>query len=133
VSSIDGYSCTPISNTDLDTLIEKEPDKTKIRLGVFVSRGHGFLMVQGPAWCWIFDTTLQTWHERNSYLKTYFRALYPVQAFGKWLCGDSDAVNLCEISALTRKDLGTRSTCGLRPGRLAPSRTRSASTRLSYI
>jgi hypothetical protein len=107
VSSIDGYSCTPISNTDLDTLIEKEPDKTKIRLGVFVSRGHGFLMVQGPAWCWIFDTTLQTWHERRSYLQTYFRGLYPVQAFGKWLMGDSDAANLCEISALVRKDLTT--------------------------
>jgi hypothetical protein len=63
-------------------------------------------MVQGPAWCWIFDTTLQTWHERRSYLKTYFRGLYPVQAFGKWLCGDSDAANLCEISALVTKDLG---------------------------
>jgi hypothetical protein len=106
VSSIDGYACTPISNTDLDTLIEREPDKTKIRIGCFVSRGHGFVIVQGPAWCWIFDTTLQTWHERNSYLQTYFRALYPVLAFGKWLCGDSDATNLCEITALVRKDLG---------------------------
>lgn len=106
VSRIDGYACTPISNSDLDTLIEREPDKTAIRVGVFNSRGHGFVTVQGAQWCWIFDSTLSTWHERSSYLKTYWRGLYPVQAFGRWLCGDSDAANLCEISSLVRKELG---------------------------
>jgi hypothetical protein len=38
----------PISNSDLDTLIERESDKSKIRVGVFNSRGHGFVTVQGP-------------------------------------------------------------------------------------
>ncbi|MBR0741161.1 hypothetical protein JQ581_29940 [Bradyrhizobium liaoningense] len=106
VSRLDGYSCVPISNSDLDTVIERETNKAAIRVGVFNSRGHGFVVVQGAAWCWIFDTTLNTWHERLSYLKTYWRGLYPVQAFGKWLCGDSDAANLCEISAQVRKELG---------------------------
>jgi hypothetical protein len=106
VSRLDQYTCTPISNSDLDTLIERELDKTAIRVGVLNSRGHGFVTVQGAAWCWIFDTTLNTWHERNSYLKNYFRGLYPIQAFGKWLCGDSDGVNLAEFSANVRKELG---------------------------
>lgn len=106
VSRLDQYTCTPISNADLDTLIERETDKTVIRVGVFNSRGHGFVTVQGPAWCWIFDTTLSTWVERSSYLKNYFRGLYPVQAFGKWICGDSDAPQLGDISANYRKDWG---------------------------
>lgn len=105
VSRIDGYTCVPISNADLDTIIEREPDKTKIRVGVFVSRGHGFVTVQGATWCWIFDTTLSTWHERNSYLKNYWRGLYPVQAFNRWLCGDSDSATLCNIDAQIRNEL----------------------------
>lgn len=106
VSRLDGYTCTPISNSDLDTLIEREPNKAAIRVGVFNSRGHGFVVVQGATWCWVFDTTLSTWHERYSYLKNYWRGLYPINAFSKWLCGDSDAANLCEISASYRKELG---------------------------
>ncbi|MEY9385396.1 hypothetical protein ABIF70_000724 [Bradyrhizobium japonicum] len=106
VSRLNGYDCVPISNSDIDTLIEREPVKSNIRVGVFNSRGHGFVVVQGAAWCWIFDTTLNTWHERRSYLQQYWRGLYPVQAFNKWLCGDSDGANLCEISAQVRKELG---------------------------
>ena len=81
VSRLDGYQVTPISNADLDTLIERDPNKTLIRVGVFNSRGHGFVIVQGTNWCWIFDSTLSTWHERVSYLKLYCRMLYPIQVF----------------------------------------------------
>lgn len=106
VSRLDGYSVTPISNADLDTLIEKEVSKSAIRVGVFNSRGHGFVVVQGAAWCWIFDTTLLTWHERTSHLQNYWRGLYPVKAFDKWLCGDTDSTTLASIDANVRKELG---------------------------
>lgn len=106
VSRIDGYTCTPISNSDLDTLIEREPDRTLIRVSVYNSRGHGFVMVQGANWCWIFDTTLSTWHERKSYLKEYCRMIYPIYVFGRWLCGDTDASQLLEINANIRKECG---------------------------
>lgn len=106
VSRLDGYACVPISNSDLDTLIERDPDKSAIRVGVFNSRGHGFVSVQGSDYCWIFDTTLNTWHERYSYLQTNWRALYPVQAFSKWLCGDTDEPQLGEISAEVRNEFG---------------------------
>ena len=68
VSTLTTYTPTPISIPDLDDLIETEPDKTKLTVGVYVSGGHGFVVVQGIAWCWVYDTTLQTWHERQSYL-----------------------------------------------------------------
>lgn len=106
VSRLDDYTCTPISNSDLDTAIERDPNKSAIRVMVFNSRGHGFVVVQGTNWCWVFDTTLGTWHERLSYLKGYWRGLYSVQAFGRWLVGDSDAAQLGEVNANIRKELG---------------------------
>lgn len=106
VSRLDDYTCVPISNSDLDTAIERDPNRSAIRVMVFNSRGHGFVVVQGTNWCWVFDTTLNTWHERASYLKNYWRGIYSVQVFGRWLVGDSDAAQLAEVNADVRKELG---------------------------
>jgi hypothetical protein len=106
VSTLTTYTPTPISVPDLDDLIEAEPDKTKINVGVYVAGGHGFVVVQGPAWCWEYDTTLQTWHERQSYLKAYWRGHRPIYTFSQWLCGDNDSPTLCRLSTATRKELG---------------------------
>lgn len=106
VSRIDGYQCTPISFSDLDTLIERDENKSDIRVGVFNSRGHGFVIVQGTEWCWVFDTTLSAWHERKSYLLEYCRMIYPIKVFDRWICGDTDASKLLEISANIRKEGG---------------------------
>ena len=106
VSQLTTYTAKPISIADLDEVIEAEPDKTKISVGVYVASGHGFVVVQGPSWCWEYDTTLETWHERKSYLKTYWRAHRPIYAFSQWLCGDNDSPTLCRLSSATRKELG---------------------------
>lgn len=106
VSTLEGYSPVPISIPDLDILIENEVDKTKISVGVYVSEGHGFVVVQAPTWCWEYDTTLQVWHERQSYLQTYWRALQPVKAFDKWLCGDTKSGNLLQIDGATEDEVG---------------------------
>jgi hypothetical protein len=104
VSTLTGYTPTPISTPDLDLLIEAELDKTKITVSVYVSQGHGIVVVQGPAWCWEYDTTLQTWHERKSHLQQYWRGLFPVWAFGGWLCGDKKTGNLALIDGLTNTE-----------------------------
>lgn len=106
VSRLNGYTPEPISPAELDALIEAETDKTLITISVFVAAGHGFVAVQGANWCWVFDTTLQTWHERQSYLRTDWRGMFPVQAFGKWLCGDKLSGNLLQINALTHSEVG---------------------------
>ena len=105
VSTLTTYTPTPISVPDLDQLIEKEPDKTKIIVGVYVSRGHGFVVVQGPTWCWEYDTTLQSWHERRSYLQTFWRGYQPIQVFGNWLCGDTLSASLLKIDGTVRKEI----------------------------
>ena len=105
VSTLTAYMPTPISINDIDVLIEAEPDKTKIIVGCYVSRGHGFVVVQGPNWCWEYDTTLQSWHERQSYLQTYWRAYQPINVFGSWLAGDILGSNLLKIDGTVRKEL----------------------------
>jgi hypothetical protein len=106
VSTLTTYTPTPISIPDIDQLIEAEPDKSKVTVGVYVSRGHGFVVVQGPNWCWEYDTTLQTWHERRSYLQLYWRGIQPIFVFGNWLCGDSKSSSLLKIDGTVRKEVG---------------------------
>jgi hypothetical protein len=87
-------------------LIEAEPDRTQITVSVYVSEGHGMVAVQGPAWCWEYDTTLQQWHERKSHLVDYWRGLFPVNAFGFWICGDQNSGNLAVIDGKTNDEFG---------------------------
>jgi hypothetical protein len=105
VSTLTTYTPTPISVPDLDQLIEATSDKTTIKVGVYVSRGHGMVVVQSPTWCWEYDTTLQSWHERQSYLQTFWRGYQPVNAFGNWLCGDTLGANLLQINGTVRKEV----------------------------
>jgi hypothetical protein len=106
VSTLTGYTPTPISVPDLDLLIEAEPVKSAITVSVYVSQGHGVVAVQGPAWCWEYDTTLQNWHERKSHLQQYWRGRFPVAAFGVWICGDLKSGNLATIDGLTNTEFG---------------------------
>jgi len=111
VSTLTGYTPTPISVPDLDILIESEPDKSKIIVGVYVSRGHGFVVVQGPNWCWEYDTTIQSWHERASYLQRFWRGFQPIclnfSNSPLWVCGDTLASDLLKIDGTIRKEGGT--------------------------
>lgn len=98
VSRLEGYTPVPVSSTDVELAIEGTSDKTQISVSAYVAQGHGFVVVRGPTWCWEFDTTLQSWHERQSYLKSGWNGLFPVKAFDKWLCGIDGTAKLSEIS-----------------------------------
>lgn len=107
VSTLTGYTPTPVSTPDLDLLIEAEPDKTKITVSVYVSQGHGMVVVQGPNWCWEYDTTLPNWHERKSYLVDYWRGMFPLLGVNQqWICGDKKSGNLALIDGKTATEFG---------------------------
>lgn len=106
VSTLNGYTPTAVSSPDVDRAIEGETDKTLIRVGCFIANGHGFVVVQSPTWCWVYETDLGTWHERQSHLETYWRGTMPVKAFEKWICGDLKTGNLLEIHAATQEEVG---------------------------
>jgi hypothetical protein len=107
VSTLTGYIPTPISVPDLDLLIEADANKSAISVSVYVSQGHGTVTVKGTNWCWEYDTTLQSWHERRSYLQTFWRGMFPLLVANQWVCGDSLSGNLAVIDGLTRNELGT--------------------------
>jgi hypothetical protein len=107
VSTLSGYATVKISPPDLDRQIEATADKTTIRCSVFIAAGHSYVVVQSPLWCWVYDVGVQTWHERQSYLKTFWRAAYPVKAFEKWLCTDLLTGNIMRIDAAVQDEVGT--------------------------
>jgi hypothetical protein len=107
VSRLDGYQPVPISTPEIDLLIENDPNQTAIQVSVHVAMGHGFVTVKGTGWCFEFDTTLSTWHERNSYLKNYWRGSFPVKFLNQWVCGDTDSGNLSVIDGTVMTEFGT--------------------------
>jgi hypothetical protein len=106
VSTLNGYATAKISSPDVDRAIEGTTDKTTIRVSVFIAGGHSYVAVQTATWCWVYDVGMQTWHERQSYLKIYWRAAYPIKAFEKWLCTDLDTGNIWQIDAATQDEVG---------------------------
>ena len=107
VSRLDGYTPVAVSPAELDLRIERETDKAAIQVCVYVAQGHGFVVVSGTDWCWEFDTTLESWHERQSYGQKKWRGLFPVKAFDKWICGDALSSSLLEISGTAQDEVGT--------------------------
>lgn len=101
-----GYAPTKVSPPDLDRLIEAVADKNDIQMSVFVSMGHAFVVVQTPAWSWVYDTNLKRWHERASYFAPAWRGLMPHNAFGKWLCGDRASGDILEINGASQSEVG---------------------------
>lgn len=106
VNTLNGYAPVKISSSDVDLAIEGTADKTTIRVSVFIASGKSFVAVQTDTWCWVYDVGLQTWHERESYGVTYWRATCPVKAFGKWLCGDTKTGDLLQIDGQTQDEVG---------------------------
>lgn len=106
VYQLNGYTPSKISPPDLDRLIEAVTDKSTILMSVFVASGHSFLKVQTPTWCWVYDLNTQTWHERASYLHTYWRALTTHKFNGKWYAGDSLSANILQIDPAAQTEIG---------------------------
>ena len=119
VRQLEGYSSTKISPPDLDRLIEAVTDKQTIRMSVYVTQGHSWVVVQSNDWTWEFDVILQRWHERQSYNRTRWKGSYPFKAFDKWLCGniaDGEDARLFSIDTLTRTEDGEPLLCDIETG-----------------
>jgi hypothetical protein len=96
-----------ISPPDLDRLIAGVADKTT--LGGFglhlagASEMGDFL----PDVCWEFDLGSQKWNERASYQQTW-RAVSGINAFGKWITGDTKGGRLLYINQSAYDEFGSR-------------------------
>lgn len=119
-------SPTKISPPDLDRLIEKVADKSKIEVMTYGSRGHLLAAVQCDDGSWVFDLNTQKWHIKRSYLQGRWRATQAIQAFGKWIVGDRLTGNLGVIDTSARTEYGDplRFTIETGPQKNFPNRMR---------
>jgi len=111
VYRIDGYTPTKISPPDLDGLIESVVDKTDLEMCSYSSRGHAFIEVSCSIWSWVFNINNEKWHERQSYLLTRSRITQTVNAFSKWLCGDTASGNVLEITKSVQTEVNGPLVC----------------------
>jgi hypothetical protein len=100
VMRLNGYQPERISTPDLERAISRTMDKSTIELTTFnVGGGHMLLKVRSGAFCWIFDFSTQTWHERQSWESSTSRLRQAVFAFGNtWMIGDDNSPDLGAIS-----------------------------------
>ncbi len=106
VYRLNGYTPEKVSPPDLDGLIEAVDDKQTLEVSVYISRGHAFVLVSSETWSWVLDLNSIKWAERQSYQLQRSRITGGVNAFGKWLCGDTESGNILEITSEAREEVG---------------------------
>ncbi len=107
VYKLDGYTPTKVSTPDIDRLIEAVSDKTTLEATAYMSGGHAFFELSCPAWTWTLDVSTSQWAEANSYLANRSRRAGAINAFNKWLTGDTLTGNLQQITSTANDEVGS--------------------------
>lgn len=111
VYALAGYRPQKISTPDVDRAIgdyiEGGGDANNIEMFPYVIGGHSCIVVKSPSWTWVLDLDTLHWHERKSYLIAYWRSVGAVNAFGKWIGGDTASGNLLDITETKRDEDGS--------------------------
>lgn len=128
VHMLNGYTPQQISTPDLDRLIEAVADKDSLEASVYIEAGHPIWALSCAAWTWEYDLSTKSWNERKSYLADRWRGSRSFNAFGKWLCGDTDSGVLLEISHTLNKEVDDPliAECWSAPVQKFPNRIRVA-------
>jgi hypothetical protein len=107
VYALEGYTPTKVSTPDIDGLIEQVIDKTTLEATSFMARGHAFWQLSCPAWTWVLDISTSQWFEANSYQLLRSRRSGTINAFSKWLTGDTQTGNLQQILTSANDEVGS--------------------------
>jgi hypothetical protein len=110
VYTLNGYAPLPISTPDVERaiwgFIDNGGSPDDMELFPYVANGHPYAVLRTPTFTWAFDISSLRWHERQSYLLNNWRAYASVNAFGKWLAGDSQSSNILQITETVQTELG---------------------------
>jgi hypothetical protein len=110
VYALNGYTPTAISTPDVDRAISSFVDggglADDIEMFPYVANGNSYAVLRMPTATWAFDVDRLRWHERQSYLQQTWRAYASVNAFGKWLAGDTTSANILQITEQVQTELG---------------------------
>lgn len=124
-----------ISPPDLDRLIARVADKTTLEASVYVSQGHPKWVISCPAFTWEFDLGSQKWNERASYQQTRWRAISGINAFGKWITGDTQGGRLLYVNELAYDEFGSPLVMQMDSGPVAgfPARTKVGKVDFNFV
>lgn len=106
VNRLDGYELSKVSTFDIDRLIEAVADKTELEACVYISGGHACWQLSSATWTYVYDYETGQWHERQSHLLTRARISTTVNAFGKWICGDTESGDFLHITSTKKSEVG---------------------------
>jgi hypothetical protein len=104
VRLLNGYSPEKISTPDLDRLIEAVTDVDDLEMSVYVAAGHSCIVLSSTDWTWVYDLGTRTWHERQSYGQTRWRASMGVNAFDEWLTFDAETAQVFRVDATNQQE-----------------------------
>jgi hypothetical protein len=107
VIKLDGYSPVKVSTPDMDRRIAAVTDKTTLEATCFMADGHAFFQLACPAWTWVLDVSTSQWAEADSYLATRTRRAGAINAFSKWLTGDTATGNMQQITSAANDEIGS--------------------------
>jgi hypothetical protein len=88
IHRLDNYNPKIISSSEVSRLIESDASASSMIGFAWDRGGHSFANFTGTNWSRCYDAATQTWHKRESYGYTTWRAQHSVRAFGKTLVGD---------------------------------------------
>lgn len=97
VRILDGYQDSVVSTSDVTRDILTVTDRDAIRAFVYVVGKNPFLTINGPDWTWEYNLSTKHWHQRRSYQNNRWRAELSIQAFRRWIVGDTAGAGLLEI------------------------------------
>lgn len=107
VYALQGYTPTKVSSPDIEGLIEAVSDKTTLEATSYMSRGHAFWQLSCPAWTWVLDVSTSQWSQADSYQALRSRRSGAINAFSKWLTGDTATGNIQQIITTANDEVGS--------------------------
>ena len=106
VRRFEGYTPIVISTPAVSQMIEDLADKSTIYLTGWSEGGHIFIGMTSDEWTTVFDTSTQLWHTRKSATKDYWKPLFILNAFDKYLVADRDSNKLGKLGGSVFADWG---------------------------
>jgi len=101
-----GYQPQRVSWRPFELAVSRTMDRSAIRMCVYTFEGNSILSISGPDWTWEYNVTTERWHERESYGLKRWRAQFSVNAFNRWLLGDTLSTSLLTLAPQSRQEVG---------------------------
>lgn len=83
------YDPQVVSTNEIARLIRNDPSPENILGFSWETDGHAFAAFSGTGWTRCYDAATKSWHSRESYGQTTWRARHAVEAWGYHLVGDA--------------------------------------------